>query len=89
MREDPTVEANERTYSAAIKCFQQYTNGQPVVSLASTMAGFDPPSDMFPIPAAAGILGGDPEGQTDPPEGVALDNEGVVVQLGEEISDEE
>lgn len=45
VREDPLLDADERTYTAAINCFERYTSGQPVVSLSSTMAGFDiPPS---------------------------------------------
>ena len=44
VREDPKLEATERTYTAAINCFQHYTPGMKVASLDSTMAGYEPPA---------------------------------------------
>lgn len=46
VREDPTLEPTERTYTAAINCFQMYAGGSPVASLSSTMVDVASPPQM-------------------------------------------
>ncbi|CAM9224580.1 unnamed protein product [Ectocarpus sp. 4 AP-2014] len=67
VRADPTLEANQRTYTSAINCFQQFRGGQSVASLASTLAGQSSREEMLldPIPTSDVYLGrspGTPEG---------------------------
>lgn len=67
VRADPTLEANQRTYTSAINCFQQFQGRQSVASLASTLAGQSSREEMLlnPIPSSDVYLGGSP----DTPEG--------------------
>lgn len=52
VRSDPSLEPNHRTYTAAINCFKQFQGGQPVASLASTLAGFSSREEDLLDPAS-------------------------------------
>lgn len=55
MRADPSLEADEQTYAAAINCFQQYVTGNPVASLSSTMLDAEPLSGRLSTWASAPV----------------------------------